>query len=107
MFPDMVKMQNAHSKDGLVCIALSTDETAKKQEAALIFLKQQKATTTNYWIDEPQAFWAEKLDISGVPAVFIFDRQGRRAAKFDGSDPDKPFDHTDIEKVVEQLLKAP
>jgi hypothetical protein len=38
--------------------------------------------------------------------VFIFDRQGRRAAKFYATEPGKTFTHDDVEKVVVELLKA-
>jgi len=103
LFPDMLKMQRAHAKDGLVCISLSTDATPETQADALKYLKKQNATIANYWIDEKAEFWQDKFDTGGAPVIFVFDRQGRRAAKFDSNEP---FNHTDIEKLVEQLLKA-
>jgi thiol-disulfide isomerase/thioredoxin len=108
LFPDMLKMERTHAKDGLVAISLSTDATPETQAAALKYLKKQNATIANFWIDEKEAFWQDKFDTGGAPVVFVFDRQGRRAAKFDNSDTDKPaFTHEDVEKVVEQLLRAP
>jgi hypothetical protein len=38
--------------------------------------------------------------------VFVFDRQNHRAAKFDTSDPDKPYTSEDAENVVDKLLRA-
>jgi len=38
--------------------------------------------------------------------VFVFDRDGRRAGKFDTSDPDKPYTYADVEALVKELLKA-
>ena len=39
------------------------------------------------------------------PAVFVFDRKGRRAGKFDTDDPDKGFKYEDVENLVQGLLK--
>ena len=105
MFPHLLEMQERYAKDGLVCLSVSVDPSSKR-DAALAFLREKKATIVNYWIDEKQAFWADKFDTGGPPATFVFDRQGKRAAKFDNNDPDKPrFTPADIEKVVQQLLK--
>jgi hypothetical protein len=97
-------MQRTHAKDGLVCLTVSVDEP-KNRHAALDFLKQQGAAFPNYLLDEAVRFWQDKWDINGPPAVFVFDRQNRWA-KFDTSDPDKPYTSDDVEKVVERLLRA-
>jgi hypothetical protein len=39
--------------------------------------------------------------------VFVFDRQGRRAAKFDSEDPEKPLSYEDVKKLVPKLLAPP
>ncbi len=105
-FPHLLDMQRRYEKDGLVCLSVSVDEP-KKRDAALKFLQEQHATIDNYWIDEKEEFWQNKFDTGGPPAVFVFDRQGKRAVKFDNENPDKPFKPADVEKVVQQLLKTP
>lgn len=105
-FPHLLDLQRRYEKDGLVCLSLTVDP-ADKRAGALKFLQKENATIANYWLDEKEAVWQDRFDIGGPPAVFVFDRQGRRAAKFDSNDPDKPFDHTDVEKLVRQLLAAP
>jgi hypothetical protein len=100
-----VQLHQRYAKDGLVCLSVSVD-VPDRRDGALQFLRQENATFANYWLDEKDTLWADKLDIGGPPAVFVFDRQGRRAAKFDTNDPDKPFDLTDVEKVVRKLLEA-
>jgi thiol-disulfide isomerase/thioredoxin len=105
-FPYMLQMQRRHANDGLVCMSATVDR-AEARDAALKFLQEKNATIANYWIDEKETFWQDKFDTGGPPVVFVFDRQGRRAAKFDNNDPDKPFDHTDVEKLVAKLLQGP
>jgi hypothetical protein len=105
-FPHLVQLHQKYAKDGLVAMSVSVD-TAEDRGKALEFLRKQSATFANFWLDEKGKVWQEKLDIAGPPAVFVFDRQGKRAGKFDTDDPDKPYTYDDIEKLVRQLLKAP
>jgi hypothetical protein len=97
-------MHQKYDKDGLVCMSVSVDELRNK-EAALGFLKKQDATFANYLLDEEWDFWQNKWSINGPPAVFVFDRNNRVAAKFDTSDPDKPYTYNDVEQRVRQLLR--
>ncbi|VAW47758.1 hypothetical protein MNBD_GAMMA02-145 [hydrothermal vent metagenome] len=48
----------------------------------------------------------EKLDIIGIPAVFIYDRQGHITHRLTDDNPNNPFTESDIEKVLKQMLKA-
>jgi hypothetical protein len=101
-----VQLHQKYAKDGLVSMSVSVD-VPEQRDDALKFLQKQKAAFANYWLDEKDTLWQEKLEINGPPAVFVFDRQGKRAAKFDTNDPDKTYTYDDIEKVVQMLLKAP
>ena len=101
-----MQLHQKYAADGLVCMSVSVDP-AEQRGDALKFLQSKEATLANYWLDEKEAVWQEKWDIDGPPAVFVFDRQGKRAAKFDAKDPDKPYTYDDIKKLVQRLLKAP
>jgi hypothetical protein len=98
-------MHRRYAADGLVCISVSVDDPKNKAKA-LAFLAGQRATFPNYWIDEKEDFWQEKWNINAPPAMFVFDRQGRRAARFDHNDPRKNYVHTDVEKLVRLLLRV-
>jgi len=98
-------MQRQYVADGLVCMSLSVDKK-ENQAKALKFLVAQNAAFPNYWLDEEWEAWQKKLPVS-PPALFVFDRQGRRAARFDNDDPDKTFTHTDVENLVRKLLRQP
>jgi hypothetical protein len=96
-------MHQKYGKDGLVCISVCVDETERK-EAVFKFLKEQKAIFNNYLLDEDAQVWQKKWGIKGPPAIFVFDREGKRAGKFDSDDPDKQYTYADVEKLVKQLL---
>jgi thiol-disulfide isomerase/thioredoxin len=107
-FPSFVKLHNDKAKDGVVCIAVSVDEK-ENREFALTYLKKQNATTANYWLDEPGEVWQANWKVKAVPVVFVFDRKGKLAKKFDNDTPDpkKPngFTYEEVNKVVDELLK--
>jgi hypothetical protein len=96
-------MQQKFAKDGLVVMTVSVD-TPDRKEAALKFLRDTKVVGPNFLLDEETEVWQKKWKIDGPPAAFVFDRSGKRAAKFPLDDADKPYDHTDVEKVVKELL---
>jgi thiol-disulfide isomerase/thioredoxin len=103
--PYLVEMQKKYGSEGLVLMTITLDALDRK-EAALKFLQEKKVTGPNFLLNEKVEFWQGKLKINGPPAAFIFDRDGKRAVKFDSDDPDKPYDHEDVEKTVKELLKA-
>jgi thiol-disulfide isomerase/thioredoxin len=105
-FHNLVELHQQYADKGLVCMSVALDPPESK-EGALKFLKKSKATFANYWLDEKQQFWADRWHIQGPPAVFVFDRQGRRAAKFDSEDPDKPLSYEDVKKLIPKLLAPP
>jgi hypothetical protein len=97
-------MHHRYAKDGVVCVSLSVDEPGNK-EKALKFLRQQKAVMANYLLEEEVEFWQNALKVIGPPAVLVYDREGRLAKKFESDDPDKPYNHGDVEKFVKGLLE--
>jgi hypothetical protein len=94
-------MHERYGGKGVVCMSVSVDPEENRGEA-LKFLTRKKATFANYWIDETDEFWQPRWKIRSPPAMFVFDRQGRRAGKFDSED--NPLKVEDVEKLVKQLL---
>lgn len=108
-FPHLVQLHQRYAKDGLVCIsvALMGDlQEVKDKDKVLAFLQKQQATFPNFFLEEEPALWQEKFDINGPPAIFVFNRDNKRAAKFDHNDPNRQYDEHDVEKVVKELLAA-
>jgi len=101
-FPHLVELHQRYAKDGVVCMSVSLDEP-KQHDTALTFLKSQKATFPNYLLDEGEAGW-DKLDLKGIPVVFVYGREGKLARKFTNDDPDNQFTYADVEKFVQDMI---
>jgi hypothetical protein len=101
-------MHRKYAERGLVCLSVAVDPPDNKEAAqrAEKFLVKQNATFANYLLDEPEGVWQNRWDSNGPPVVFVFDRQGKRAAKFPvvSEKGPEPFEYTDIEKLVQELL---
>ena len=94
-------MHEKYGKKGVACVSVSVDSVDDKDDV-LAFLKKQKATLTNYLLDEKQKVWQEHFGIDGPPAVLVYDRDGKLAKKFV---PDEDFTYADVEKLVVKLLQ--
>jgi thiol-disulfide isomerase/thioredoxin len=111
-FHHLVELHRQYADKGLVCMSVALDLPADKDKpepppGVRTFLQKQKAVFANYWLNEEPKVWQERWHIQGPPAVFVFDREGRRAGKFDSENPDKPLDYEDVKKLVHQLLALP
>jgi len=95
-------MHKKYSKDGFAAVSVNLDNPGKEgtQDKVRKFLESKKATFNNFMLDEKPEFWQQKLKIEGVPAIFVFDREGNIAKKFlEGEE------YSEVEKVVVELLK--
>jgi len=99
-FPKLVSLHSTYRDRGLSFVAISCDEPEQEANAAA-FLKQQaapgpfyvkRAKSDDQFIDSIDPEWSGAL-----PALFLFDRAGRKAKSFIGE--------TDI-KSIEALLKT-
>jgi thiol-disulfide isomerase/thioredoxin len=98
-FPHLVELHQEHAKDGVVCMSVSVDDPEKKA-AALKFLQSKGATFQNFLLDEEAEVWQKKWESNGVPIVFVFGRDGTKAARFVDE-----VDYKDVKAKVEELLK--
>lgn len=104
-FPHLVELHKKYADKGLVCISVSVDPT-KNQANALKFLTEKNATFPNYLLDEEWGYWSEKWVVKGIPAVFVFNKAGKRAAKLTNANPDAQFTYEkDVEPLVTKLLQ--
>src|SRR5690348_10685476 len=105
-------MHKKYADKGLVAISLNLDPlkgekgedvTNEVTKRALDFLRSKGATFTNLLLNEPGKvkvgkeeldFWQDKFGVIGLPAIFVFDRQGRwHSFKSDAKD----IDHGEID----------
>jgi thiol-disulfide isomerase/thioredoxin len=113
-FPNLVALQNAHNRDDLACISLSFDfegigRPEEQQDRVLDFLRKQQANFDNVLSTLDSDALTAKLDIPSIPAVFIYDRQGKLHQRFDNRHASKsgPFTYEQVNQVVEELLAKP
>jgi thiol-disulfide isomerase/thioredoxin len=108
-FPHMLEMQKKYGKDGLVSISVSIDKVDKDETSAmrtgrvLKTLERLGSTIPNVILDEPQKLVDEKLRISSIPCIYVFNRQGKWT-KFGGSE-DSIVRPPEVEKLVAELLQ--
>ena len=105
-FPHMVQLYNRYKNDRVKFVSMSVDDREDKQalETARQFLRRQNATFPNYLMDENISKSFEKLDIEGVPDVFIYDLAGRRRYALNGNDPNRQFTEKDVDDAIASLV---
>ena len=116
-FPYTVEMHKQFADKGLVVISVSTDplrdifndpdfkDPRPKIEA---FLRDKKATFTNVVLDESADLLKEKMRLTAVPCLYVFNREGQWT-QFIGDDlkvDDKKRPYQ-VEEYVKQLLSQP
>ncbi len=104
-FPHVLEMQRKYGADGLavVSVAIQLNEEsplAREQERVLKFLQDHRATTTNLLLDEKHDVWQSRLRFDAIPAVYVFNRQGKWYQFKD------EFSDDDVERLVADLVKT-
>jgi thiol-disulfide isomerase/thioredoxin len=107
-FPHVVEMNRKYAPKGLAVISLSLDDPTDKAAVAEAerFLKEKKADFTNVLLNESFGEGFEKLNINGIPAVFIYGPDGKEVKRFTMDDPNNQFTYDEVEKAVVALLGA-
>ena len=114
-FPNLVALQNAHA-DKIVCISFNLDYAGIKNKGpdyyrpkVETFLKKNKAGFTNFLCTVAADKMFEELELSSIPAVYVFGKDGKLAKRFDdslleeGKEEAFTYKH-DINPFVEKLV---
>jgi thiol-disulfide isomerase/thioredoxin len=94
-FPGLVALSK-QDPENIVCISVSLDDPGdpKKRADALQFLQEQRAEFTNLLCTtDSDKLYDEILQIGGIPAVYVYGRDGAQAKVFTGPTPEGE-DHT-------------
>ena len=107
-FPRLVELHNRYSGQGVQFFSMCLDDRSESEaiQTARQFLTEQHATFPNYFMDENILDAFEKLDLLGIPAVFVYDRIGVLQYRLTGDDPRNQFSDEDVEQAIETLLKS-
>ena len=100
-FPHVVALNAKFAGRGLIVVSVSVDspEDADARAAARDFLVLQKATFRNVILTDTAEVWQEKWKAEGPPLLFLFDKRGRLAGRWDGK-----FGPAAVEKMVTTVL---
>lgn len=116
-FPGLVKLHQEHARD-VICISFNVDYVGIPNKPAEFyrprvetFLKKQKAAFTNLLsTQDSDAFFAAR-ELSSIPAVYVYGRDGQLAKRFDESllqeGKEEAFTYAaDITPFVKKLVQA-
>ncbi len=108
-FPGLVKLHNTYGTDKIACVSINLDYTGGKREkpedsvpAVLEFLTEKDARFDNVVASQADSEIYKALELGSIPAVYVFDAQGKLAERFTG----KPFTYQDVGQVVERLMNS-
>ena len=105
-FPHMVDLAQKYADQRVEFVSLCLDDRDDEDSIALAqtFLTQQGARFPNYLMDEVVTHGFEKLDLLGIPAVFIYAPDGNLRYRLTGDDPNNQFTDADVDDAIEELL---
>ncbi len=105
-FPEMVMLHQRYKNKNVRFVSLNLDdrEDTDSLAAANRFLHKMNATFEHYHVDENLMLTFEQLDLIGIPAVFIYDQQGKIHSRLTGDDPNNQFTKEDVEQAILTLL---
>jgi thiol-disulfide isomerase/thioredoxin len=113
-FPNLVALHRKYGPANVACISLSfdyegldsPDEVKPKVEK---FLAEQGATFDNVISNLDSESLYKKFDLAIVPAVFVYDKEGKLAKRFDNErvkDPKDAFNYENVGELVAKLVEA-
>jgi thiol-disulfide isomerase/thioredoxin len=105
-FPKMVELYHQYSPRGVTFVSMSLDDREDAEAIAFAreFLGKQKAVFANYLMDEIVTEGFVKLDLLGIPAVFVYAPDGQRRFKLTADDPYNQFTDEDVDSAIQELL---
>jgi len=116
-FPHLVEMHKTHG-DKVVCVSFNVDyigikarPVAAYEKKVTEFLQKQEATCTNFLSAMPSDEVFQLLELSSIPAVYVYGTDGKLLKRFDDSlfvdGKEEAFTYKDdINPFVEELLKS-
>jgi thiol-disulfide isomerase/thioredoxin len=106
-FPEMVALHNEYKDKNVQFVSMNLDdrEDVSSLQKAEKFLAKMNASFDHYRMDENLLHAFEQIDLIGIPAVIIYDREGNEKYRLTGDNPNKQFTEKDIEQALSDLLK--
>ena len=105
-FPHMVEMNKKYAGKGVTFISLLLEDPEEPEAIVMAkkFLVKQQADFKHYFMNENLMLSFDKLDLLGIPAVFIYGKDGKLYQRLTGDNPNKQFTEDDIKNTIEKLI---
>ena len=105
-FPEMVKMHARYKNDNIVFASMNLDDRDDPESLSAVndFLRSMNAQFDHYRMDENLMVAFEKTNLIGIPAVLIYDREGKERYRLTGDNPNQQFSEDDVEQAIKNLL---
>jgi thiol-disulfide isomerase/thioredoxin len=105
-FPHLIEMHKRFGPKGLRVVSLSLDDISvpKDLDSARQFLREKKVEFTNVLLDEDFGVGFEKLDITAIPAVFLYGPDGKEVKRFTMEDVNNQFTYAQVEEDLTKRL---
>jgi thiol-disulfide isomerase/thioredoxin len=97
-FPGLVELSHA-DPENIVCISVSLDDPDDEAKAREFLVEQQATMQNVLCTTESDVLYDEILQIGGIPAVYVYDRDGVLAKVFTGPTPEGT-EHTYHEHIA-------
>ena len=115
-FPNLVKLHKKYGKE-VACVSVNLNYAGLKntppealREDVEKFLQDRDATFANVLCSTPDMEVFERIDLSSIPAVYVYGRDGKLVKRFDNSSiesDEQEFTYKkDVEPLVERLVQA-
>jgi len=102
-FPHLVKLHEAHAKDGLVVLSIDVEPNDMEHSSSIEkFLRENEADFSHYIImknDQARSDWLKKYSIRSTPTFLAFDRSGKQV------NVPEPASADDVDAFLSKLLE--
>ena len=88
-----------------ISLLLEDPQEPEAIERAKEFLIKQQAKFNHYFMNENLMQSFEKLDLLGIPAVFVYAQDGELMYRLTGDNPNKQFTEIDVENAIKKALE--
>ena len=112
-FPGLVALHEKYGRNDVMCVSVSLDFEGLKgtspqddHERVLDYLRRFQATFDNILAGDDADMMYEKLALAAPPAVYVYDRSGKLAKRFDNEQvrgDGEGFTYKDVGRLVAQL----
>ncbi len=105
-FPKIVELHQRYKDHDVQFVSMNLDDHTDQASLndAQQFLQKMNATFDNFWMDENLMLAFKQLDLIGIPAIIIYDREGKERYRLTGDNPNNQYTEKDIVTALEELL---